>query len=112
MALDRKSNDQVLERDSDPIINEKHINDWTQCVKGDGYKFASLRQRNNKPGSFNYYAAESTPKSVRYRQLSDNGPMSTTAGDSTYERGDYLFIDASGGKVVVPFKLFQLLVIC
>lgn len=100
MATNRKSLEEVLTGEVE--INPDHVNDWQICASS--YPYQRLEVKMTKLGSvgnFNFQAAQTAPKSIRYRQR-----------DTDFEggkRGDYLFIDMNNGRVAVPFQIFKTL---
>lgn len=98
MATNRKSLEEVLNGEIE--INQDHVNDWQICVSA--YPYQRLEAKMSKiahGGNFNFQAAKSSPKSIRYRQRDTD----FTGG----KRGDYLFMDMSGGRIAVPFQIFK-----
>ncbi len=106
--LPRMSNEEALTFEGDPEMNEQHVNDWSFLKENDGPKMVLVGKKVENHGTFCFAAAKTAPKSVRFRQLTDSGVVTTAAGDVTYKRGDYLFVDQSSGKTIVAYKLFKL----
>lgn len=95
----RKTLEQVLQESIEVEINEAHVNDWTYCHSGIPFKTLLAEYPESKRGNFNITAAITTPKSIKYRQR-----------DIDFEggkRGDYLFVDRSGGRMSLPLILFK-----
>jgi hypothetical protein len=96
----RKNLYQVLE-ESEIEINPDHVNDWHYCNSGAPFFALQKLFKDLSSGTFNFAAAISSPRSIRYRQR-----------DSDFDggkRGDYQFVDQNGGKMAIPSKIFKLL---
>lgn len=98
-----KTLDEVLEPKEDDQIemNAEHLNDWHTCTSGAPFKNYLTKVKEPK-GNFNFQAAITSPKSIRFRQR-----------DCDFEpggkKGDYLFVDQNNGRTAIPYKLFKLL---
>lgn len=94
----RKDLDQVLETD-EIEINPNHVNDWNICRSSKPFKMMEMDFPYERRPNFNITAAVTSPKSIKFRQR-----------DNDFEggkRGDYLFMDKSGGKMILPYKIFK-----
>lgn len=94
----RKTMDQVLEEECDVEINQDHVNDWHYAKSAEGFKVIE-KEFNKACASFNIKGAISSPKSIKYRQMAFDWEDG--------KRGDYIFIDASHNKMILPYKLFK-----
>lgn len=93
----RKSIDD-LKKSVTPIIHPNHVEGWNYCHSDRPFKaitslYPELR------GSLNLHAAVSAPKSIRFRQFDHD------FGDGV--KGDYMFMDAGGGKMILPYVMFK-----
>jgi len=70
-------------------------------------QFKKLRDLQEVPATFNFFAAVSDPESIDIVQFDQDFEVSTGIGTFTGMRGDYLFRDAAGGKMIVKEKLFK-----
>jgi hypothetical protein len=96
---ERKTAEQIVEETGEIEINLDHVNDWHYCKSGEAFTKLKDRLTDANKGTFNMRAAETTPKSIRYRQRAhdfDGG-----------KKGDYLFMDLGGGRMTVPYKIFK-----
>ncbi|HTJ52612.1 MAG TPA: hypothetical protein VL443_24320 [Cyclobacteriaceae bacterium] len=95
----RKTMEQVLENAPEPEINQEHVNDWHTAKSAEAFKTIHRDLSAERIGTFNIRAAISAPKSIKYRQMA----IDWEGGN----RGDYIFMDASGNKMILPYKLFK-----
>ena len=95
----RKTMDQVLEDAPEPEMNKNHVDDWHYATSSSPFKDLARDLKPEKFGCFNITAAITAPKSIKYRQM----PVDWDEG----KKGDYLFMDRSGNKMTVPYKLFR-----
>jgi hypothetical protein len=70
-------------------------------------QFESLRDLQQEPATFNFYGATAKPKSIYMVQMDEDFSLSTEIGTFTGKKGDYLFKDAAGGKMIVHEEMFQ-----
>jgi hypothetical protein len=95
----RKTMDEILSEDYEAEFNPNHVNDWNNASSSEPFKIIERDYPYEKRPFFNIKGAISSPKSVKFRQMIhpwDDG-----------KSGDYLFVDASGGKMGLPYKLFK-----
>ena len=93
----RKTRDEVLENAEVRIIHA-HVDDWHYCNSSAPFKYI-LRDYPDKLETFNIQAAITAPKSIKYRQRNcefDGGSA-----------GDYVLVDKSGGRMSLPFVIFN-----
>ena len=96
----RKSMDQLLDQDTEVAeLNPEHVNDWSFGKSSTPFKTIESEYPLERRAFFNIKAAISSPKSVRYRQMPDDFEIG--------KKGDYLFVDSSGNKMALPYKLFK-----
>lgn len=94
----RKTLDEVLEN-TGYEIKQAHVDDWHYCNSSAPFKAIQKDYPEDRLGTFNLTAAIFSPKSIRYRQRDtdfDGG-----------KRGDYQLVDRSGGKMALPFAIFN-----
>lgn len=70
-------------------------------------QFKRLQKLQDKPATFNFFGAISRPKSIYIVQMDQDFGLSTEIGTFTGKRGDYIFKDAAGGKMIVHEEVFQ-----
>jgi hypothetical protein len=97
----RKTLQEILDAEDEPEINPDHVNDWQVTGNSFTYKALQEKMRQLNTGNFNFTAAISAPKSIRYRQRNCDWHEG--------QKGDYLFVSANGGRMCVPYKIFKLL---
>ena len=95
----RKTLDQVLEENIEYEINPDHVNDWHYCKTSKQFETIKRDFGPERIKFFNISAAISSPKSIRYRQM--------TSDFDHGKAGDYLFVDKSGGMMGVPYIIFK-----
>lgn len=95
----RKTMEEVLEVPTEIEINQKHVEDWHSTTSSEPYKTIQRDLSAERIGAFNIYGAISAPKSIKYRQMNTDWSLG--------KRGDYLFVDGSGNKMNIPYKLFK-----
>jgi len=98
---EKKTMEELLAEPCEVVINQSHVDDWHPCNSTAPFERLKDLLPYKNTGSFNILGAISSPKSIRYRQ------RATDFDDGII--GDYTFIDRSGGKMTVPYKLFKLL---
>jgi len=97
----RKTMEQILE-ESEGIaveLNENHVNDWHYGKSSAPFKMIDRDLPIERMGCFNITAAISSPKSIKYRQMATDWEGG--------RKGDYLFFDASGNNMTLPYILFK-----
>ena len=57
--------------------------------------------------TLNLYSGHDKPKYIKYKQMDSDFQIDTEIGSFKGKKGDYLFTDMSGGKSILPYKLFQ-----
>jgi len=98
---EKKTMEQILETPGEVVINQAHVDDWNFCNATAPFDRLKDLLPYKNTGGFNILAAISSPKSIRYRQRAVDFDEGTI--------GDYTFVDRSGGKMTVPYKIFNLL---
>lgn len=95
----RKTMEQVLDINQEYEIHPDHVNDWHYCTSAAVFQAIKKDLGPTRIGMFNISAAISSPKSIRYRQM--------TSDFDHGKAGDYLFVDKSGGMMGVPYIIFK-----
>jgi hypothetical protein len=70
-------------------------------------QFRQLQDVQKEPATFNFYGAISRPKSITVVQMTEDFKLTTEIGTFDGKKGDYLFKDAAGGKMIVHEEVFQ-----
>lgn len=96
----RKTMEQLLDQETeDVVLNPEHVNDWNYGKTSTPFKTIESEYPLERRAFFNIKAAISSPKSIRYRQMDNDFEIG--------KKGDYLFIDSTGNKMAIPYKLFK-----
>lgn len=92
--------EQLLDEDTTIAeLNPDHVNDWHFGKSSAPFKAIENEIPIERRAFFNIKAAISSPKSIRYRQMDNDFEIG--------KKGDYLFIDSSGNKMGLPYKIFK-----
>lgn len=97
----RKTMQQILEESEGLVaeLNMDHVNDWHYGNSSVPFKIIQRDLPPERLGNFNITAAISSPKSIKYRQMSYDWEGG--------KKGDYLFADASNNNMTLPYILFK-----